>query len=572
MRAGLYRKNTFFMRLLMAAVCMLCCLVAQAQNNPYKIDDRLYALYAKAYNIRVKEESLPIADEMYRKAVDLGDRKAQCMALVIPMLHYLRRKYEPKFEEAVRKLQAKALEYGYDQYYYYAMTTRASFLANTGRPFEAYRYLSEMETFARKHNHLYGIFAGLDALGQIHFTRSEPGLAIKCYEEAIEIGTQYLPDQDMGSMYRRVAECYEETFDYRHMLAVAVKGYPLCRTKTSRKRILRTAACASFGIARRDLFRKYYDMYCKENGGEPSADSKLYEDIEVAILHMLDIGEFDKASEYIPKTFAYFPQRYGRLCELMYLCKGEWTNLSLQLGNYYPKRIAMTDSLHTAGDSEMDAHFINMGIEYDNRQLSSERQRMLNEQQAADIVNANLELSNTLLSLRNSSLELGRMRSQADLMRYSVLKKKLEAERLRQDVKARKAANAEQHTWIVTAFLAVAVLATAGFHYVMKRKRVMACLYRINSSLERNNVQLKAECEKAEAANNVKTVVLQNLDSSIRTPLANIAECSRYMAANNRLMSAEEMRAVSRRIQENTNYLLALVGKTLEKGLGNNDS
>ena len=568
MRAGLYHKNTLFIRLLTVAVCMLCCLVARAQNNPYKIDDRLYALYAKAYNIRVKEESLPIADEMYCKAVAIGDRKAQYMALVIPMLHYLRRRYEQKFEEAVRKLQAKAYEYGYEQYYYYAMTTRANFLANTGRTFEAYRYLADMETFARKHNHLYGIFAGLDALGQIHFTRSEPGLAIKCYEEAIEIGTQYLPDQDMGSMYRRVAECYEETFDYAHMLEVAVKGYPLCKTKTSRKRILRTAACASFGIARRDLFRKYYDMYCKVNGGEPSADSKLYEDIEVAILHMLDKGEYDKAGENIPKTFAYFTQRYGRLCELMYLCAGEWKNLSLQLGNYYPKRIAMTDSLHTAGDSEMDAHFINMGIEYDNRRLSSEHQRMLNEQQAAEIANANLKLSNTQLSLRNSSLELGRIQSQADIMRYSVLKKQLEAERLREEVKARKALNAELHTWIVAAFVAVVVLVAVGCLYIVKRRRVMKRLYVINSSLESNNLQLKAECEKAEAANNVKTVVLQNLDSSIRTPLANIAECSRHMAANNRLMSAEEMKNVSRKIQENTSLLLALVGKTLEKGLG----
>ena len=53
------------------------CISAEAQNNPYKIDDSLYPIFQRAIKWRTQPQGLLIADTLYAEATQKKDlRKA----------------------------------------------------------------------------------------------------------------------------------------------------------------------------------------------------------------------------------------------------------------------------------------------------------------------------------------------------------------------------------------------------------------------------------------------------------------------------------------------------------------
>lgn len=552
-------------RLLVIAVGIALSCTCMAQNNPYKINDSLYPLYMKAYRIRSDKASLPIANTMYKEAVRLGDRKAQVMALIIPMLYYQYQYDETNFERALKTMQAKAQEYGYEQYFYFGMTSKVNFLSNAKRAYEAYMYVNGMEEYARKHNHLYGMYAGLDALGILHYGRSEMSLAIQCYKQALEIGTKYLPEQDMGSMHRRIAECYEELQDFKNMLLYAQQGYPLCKSQAVKLRTLRATANAALMLGKDDLFEHYYEQFCKENGRKPNVHSKEYPEYEMAVMWMLHNHDYEQAGKYIPIANKFFPQRHERLCELYERQVGQYGRLSKRLNMYYTVRIGKIDSIHSASNTEIDAHFINMHMEYENRQLATERQRILNERQAASLKNANLELTNTRLSLRNSSLELGRAKAKADMLRLANSNKWLEAERLRNQIKETNAQHAAERVRVGMILAIMAILIVSGILLARVHKHVTRRLKHTNRQLARNHHKLTEARNKAVAADNVKTVLIKNMKSDITKHLDSIVKMSRMLTERDAKHTPEKRAEIFAHIRRDTEQMLKYVGEVLEK-------
>lgn len=62
--------------------------IIKAQNNPYKIDNQLYAYYQKSYQLIKKPEVMLMADTLFGMAAQKGDLKAQCLALNIKADYY----------------------------------------------------------------------------------------------------------------------------------------------------------------------------------------------------------------------------------------------------------------------------------------------------------------------------------------------------------------------------------------------------------------------------------------------------------------------------------------------------
>lgn len=58
-----------------------------AQNNPQRINDKLYPMYVKAYNMRMSAASLPIADSLCVASIASGDRYGEVYALSIHILY-----------------------------------------------------------------------------------------------------------------------------------------------------------------------------------------------------------------------------------------------------------------------------------------------------------------------------------------------------------------------------------------------------------------------------------------------------------------------------------------------------
>lgn len=256
--------------LLVVVVVMLCACLCRAQNNPYRINDELYKMYLDAYSYNTKPECIAKAHAMYERAVQLGDKKAQCIALVVPIAHYALIKDEHKFEHALKLLQEKSLAYNYEQYYYYGVTNKVNMLINLQRVPEAFEYLTKIESEADKRGSMYGRFTLLNALGQLHLINTTPSLALDCYERALKVGEEYLKEQDMAPQYRRIAECYESLYDYDRMLVFAMKGFAIAKSPTTKLIAIRGVCYAAFMLGRYDTFLHYYNAYAKLGKHEPN--------------------------------------------------------------------------------------------------------------------------------------------------------------------------------------------------------------------------------------------------------------------------------------------------------------
>ena len=553
------------LRLLVVVAATLFACRGVAQNNPYKINDQLYKEYMAAYKLRTKEDGLAMSQRLYDHAAAMGDRKAQCMALTIPVIYYAMHSTEDAaFEQAVKRLQDVSAKYGYEQYYYYGFTNRVNWLINKRRIYDAYSYVSHIEEEAQRQKSAYGSFTALNALGQVHAVRSEISLALNCFQKALEYGHNSLKGQDMAPMYRKIAECYEELYDYPRMLEYAEKGYSVSRSMATRLRSIRGVCYAAFMLGKYDTFQKYYKLY-SEIGHEPDVKSPLLHERDMAIMKLMYDRKFTEAMkqiETLPPTYKLHQQR---LAVELYRLRGDIKQGAYVMRGMYRGQVMGFDSVYQNNTDIIDSRITNQLLEFENRRLTLDHQKLLNEQQRIELHNSNLELANTQLSLNNSDLELQRTKSASSLMRFSYNNKQLEAAKLRGQIAAQQA---EQHThdlMIAAIFIVCIVIMVAVAAFTYNHNRLMARLRHTNDTLARNNRELSEAKEKAEAANHAKTAFINNMGNDIRHPLAEVARYSRIIANSSASASAEERRTNDAMLNANTQALLSIVDKVIDK-------
>ena len=525
--------------LLLMPVCAL------AQNNPYKIDDRLY-----------------------REAGRLGDKKARCLALTVPMLYYFDLTggdNEAAFLRAVDALQKESVSSGYRQYYYYGLSNRVNYLVNRNRYREALNVAQEFEKKARRENDAYGVFYGLNSIGLVHFTRNEIGTAIRTLNEALEVGRKYLPDQDMGTVYRKLSESYYIAFDFLKAYDAAQRGYDASRTKPMKMRLVYQMAQAQTELHNYDKVAELYDLYVKLGGRKPKVGDKSTEDIEMLAFYDIATGKYDEAEHLLQGMDSLFVARRTRL-EMALLHRTErWKELAALQQKFYGIRIASQDSMDIQDMVSLNTDFYNQRMLIDRRRLMMERLRAASEHQLTEIHNSNLELANTQLLLRHSSLELERTRNDADRLSLANDNKRLETAKLKSRIKAAQTERAAFQAHAGTAIAVVAVLITAALMYVRVHRRVTLRLNRIHSRLSANNEELKEAHRRAVAADNVKTTLIQNMTRNIDTHLHHITEYAALVTSRKTMHTSEERAEYFRQIRENTDRMLAIVKDVLEK-------
>ena len=550
-------------RLLLLAVVMAFAMSCRAQNNPFKINDQLYAIYDRAFHTRNTEEGRNLAMLMYQRAQKIGDHKAQVLALTIPMLHYYNARNDAEFEKAVKALQDKALQYNYEQYFYYAVSNRVNYLLVKHRMYEALTYIQSMEEFAKKNHHTYGIYSGLNTLGMVHMVRMEIGLAADFYRQALQVAEESMPNQNVAPLYRKISECYEELYRYDDMLAYARKGLNVAKTTESKLRLLHNTAYAEFMLEKYDDFAADYNAYAKLLGRQPQCDATNENDTEMGILKALYDKNYDRARDAI-KNYPKKTRRQYRLWIEYNRLIGDYQEMTKAQTFLYRSRIREQDSVRSSNFMEMNARFINQKLEYENQRLEMDRQRLLSERQTTELKNTHLKLANTQLTLRNSSLELRRAKSSSDLLRLSYDNKQLEADKLLNELNAEKAQKRLHDALLLSAFAIGTLVLIAVGVYIWNRRKLMRRLRNANDNLEKNNNELIAAKEKAVAADRVKTAFIQSMSHEIRTPLNAIVGFSELIANDEGDMPDDMRDDFSERIKTNSENLLMLVSDVLD--------
>ena len=558
-------------RLLLTAVAWTAaCLAAMAQNNPYKIHDSLYPTYVEAYRSRISEKGLALAQRLYDEAKRIGDKKAMCLALTVRMQHqYFNDKSGTLFNHADDELMAFAKKTGYRQYYFFGITNRVQYLLNQGNSYAAYRYAEQFVEQCRKGNDFYGIFYALDCLGTIHAERKEVTLAINAYREAIEIGIKYVKDQDLGTVYRKLADCYGLQFDYRRMYDTAKTGYAVARTNTMRMRMLRHMAFAQLKMQDYDGVEKCYRLYVKANGGPVNTYRTDFINSEMVVMHGIATRDFDKARHIIDSIYVS-PDKPRNVAAMrleieLFRRQGDMKGLATVRQVFYNNRIAMQDAVSAKELLNLNAQLYNQRLEIDNRQLAIAHQQVLNERQRSDIANANLELDNTRLSLRNSSLELSHTKADADRLRLATSNKHLETDRLRSKMKEESTRHRTFQLYAGAAVIVVLVMIVGGIYLLRLYRRVTRRLKLTHKQLADNYRELREARNRAVAADKAKAAVLHNMTRDINIPLNAITGFSTLIAERDRTYTPDERREFFKQIHSGTDQLLRIVGDALEK-------
>lgn len=563
MNLHITNANSTLRLLLLAVVVAVSCVCGHAQNNQYGIKDELYDIYVDAYRDRTTLKGLQLSTRLYNRAVQLGDTKAQCIAYTLPVSYYFfHREQKGLFFRAVKRLQDIALKLGHTQYYYFAFNNKVNFLLNLNLRDEAIRYIHETEDFARRNKDNFGIYTCLCAHGQMSISSREIYTALQYYNEALNMAQKMLPGIDIGNLYRRIAECYADTYEHDLMLDYGLMAFKQCNSVVTRQRTVRAVCYAAIMLDKNDVFERYYDAY-REMKGNVNPDSHDNEERDIAILKMLHDRDFNRAYTYIMKRDNQLKRH--RLLAKYYSLKGDYRALAALNEDLYHFQIRDCDSVRSHTYDGTLARFQNLRLDMRNQQLSSQRQHLDNERKSTELKAARLKLTNTQLTLKNSSLELSRTRSESDLLRLSYRKKQLETDKLRGELNTSKL-NQEFNDMLAMlgAMCGTVIMLGIGV-YLWSRSHLMMDLKETNDVLARNHTMLTRAKEHAEAASRVKSTFIQNMGNEIRQPLTELITLANTVASDNGKMSKQELSELNRQIAASTGELLGIVDSVLKK-------
>ena len=77
-----------YLSIFVLCTCFLSNIECHAQNNPFKINDRLYSYFLKLDANIQSDDALKMADTLFNMAKEENDLKTQCIALYTKARHY----------------------------------------------------------------------------------------------------------------------------------------------------------------------------------------------------------------------------------------------------------------------------------------------------------------------------------------------------------------------------------------------------------------------------------------------------------------------------------------------------
>ena len=526
---------------------IVCAFPAEAQNNPYKIDDVLYAKYRHVLKYRQDARCIPLSDSLYKDAVRLRDKKAACIALTTPVTYYLSINDSLHLVKAVLRLQEVARRNGYLQYYYFAYNDYVTYMIRNGHSLRALQLVGEMRNQALEDRHDYGLYTCMRAQGNIYFSRGEDELGAASYREAYEFQQKHLPEQDSSPLLRYLSRYYQTYTDsLDQAMEYAVKAERCAKTYEARTSARIERCKILYRMDRDEEFLALYDEL--KDTMEKNGQVQRYEILRLRIYRAMLEKDWEKAY-YWASQFEVSGYRTDFLMRIA-AKKGDYKQAlaySRRLRNY---KDSVNRQLHSSDLAEMN-------VLLDNERVKREAR--------------DLELKNTSLMLKNTRLELEHAQSQAAIEkayaennRLMLENRNLELERKNSELEQQKVKQKEEQMKAEAriALLGIILISLFVISFLMSvylyRRRKMLQALRVT------NENLIVARDKAEQSDKMKTQFIQNMTHEIRTPLNAIVGFSQLLTTPGMQVGEEEKAEFSRLIQHNSDLLTTLVNDVLD--------
>lgn len=538
---------------------MLICLSATggtaiAQNNNLKINDELYPMYKRAYQMRKSPECLLIADSIYRKAVVMNDPRTQAWAMYVTIYYYFSGSNNEKImEETVNKVKDFSQKHGFDDIYYLASINYINYLLNHRKSYIALDYANAMQKTAERTGSKYGQYISLEAIANIHFRRNEFSSAKDCYLKALKYAQDNIPGKKSTiTAYFRIAECSNFIKQYDDAIKYAIMGVDATHSKTTQLRNYIELGIAYYHTGQK---QKFFDLY---NKIASDLTALLYERDRIEMLTVIyHLYNNDYEAALAVARNASTEALKNELQEMIYTQKGDYKQALHYFNEYQGWRLEESYKL-------LQQDMADQEILSGNYKLREQNQQM-------EISNAQLALINSNLELKsiNNKAEEDRMRAQHNIL--GMKKKQLEAQNIKAKIETKaieqqkkEAAERSARIHMIILSTGIGILLVLLTIYLLFRIRMSHKLRDSNKLLDIQNKELAKAREHAEQATKMKTMFIQNMSHEIRTPLNAIVGFSQILAECSDDVSDEEKCDFSNRIEQSSDLILNIINDILD--------
>lgn len=546
------RIRLCYIRMLLIAMCLAGCIAPLcAQNNPYKIDDELYAYYVKAFRIRTQKVALAMADTLAERARERGDLKAECMAMAIPLNYYFYRHDVEGLAMASVQCKETALRNGYTQYYYHAYTMEINNLLNMGRHMAALKMTEQMRTDALEQEDKYGFFCCLRTLGNLYFTRQEYATSVLHFKEALDYMQKNLPDQDVGTIASTLANaCFNcKLFDEAlHYAEMAVEVGQTEKVVFDARLVV--AKCY-YQKEQHERLREYFDRYI-----EPNKLAGYNANYFITKVYRLVVdGHFEEAHLWADRIHEKLSS--CNIHQTLFFLEGKYKEAYECLVQNRAHSDSVRSKLQLSDLAELSAELENERLKHEAQALQLANTELNLKNTQLNLQNTELDLENTQLTLRNTELDLSDLRSRSELDRINAEKSELLLEKRELELSQLKAASDRQKLISNGFFFLTLLVVAAAVVYVLQHRRS-------ERLLRQKNLQLDQARGRAEESERMKTLFMQNMSHEIRTPLNSIVGFSELLATPGMELDDEEKAEYSALIRHNSELLSTLINDVLD--------
>lgn len=544
----------------LAVIVCLCLLLSAQTYATGNIGKDIKEMFQRALRIQNKKEVLPLLDSIQNLACRSGNREMETKAMYLRMNYWYRNATKiSELDRTVNPLIAKCQQYGEERMLYQAVSTRATWLTNSGEYQAAINYMDRMMEYARKHNHRFGIIIGHVALGNINRMRMEMAPAIAEYRKALDY-SRNVPDYDLGQNYKRIAECYLIAGHFDKVIATANEGVKESKLERYISGLLGMKAFALFMNEDYEGFRTAYNKFESMTNEKPDIQPIIIKCLHV--MKLIDDGKYAEADEALRKAKHI---GFWQYVDVGYFTKQE----------KYSEALTAMRGLNTSlyGDSKgsFATEWGRMSANVKNNMHEIDRQKAAHENALLELVRKNLEL-------KNNELELGKLKSEesfalvtAEGKRLQLQNQKMISDQLsdslanerisRQDQEQRLVA---RNRWLAISLGIIGVLLIAELMFYRRNKKLAQKLLHTNDRLTVTHEEMDKAYAEAQLSDRKKTEFIQNISHEIRTPLNSIVGFTQLLSDPAYKLSDEERLTMKDCINENSDILSRLISSILD--------
>lgn len=521
----------------------------KGQNNPFKIDDELYAYYMHCNRMLKEERVLAMSDTLFRRAGQKKDIKAQCLALHIKCDHYYFVENIPALQKAILDARKFIERTPYQQYIF---STWLKLITYYERRRWYGKALDEVQIFQKeaiRMNNTYGMTMFYKHAANIYAMQRDFAKSLELNKKALEYSLSNNGGKDLGGIYQNIGMAYSRfamsdsaIFYYRK----ALQATPNKTAKIINYIALGEESLYTYNvdlalqyIQKADNLRRMYPLYGASREryfilvAEYHRFIKNYE-TAIALCDSIsdDVAKL-KEKELIYKDMNNFEQAY------------KWSQ----------EYIRLKDSTRTADNNRLLA---DLTSRFDNERLNAEKDRL-------ELRNSRLELDHTktqqtLLVVERERNQLQLHNQELTLQQQSNELEKKNKEALYQKERAELMEVRKNQNLLLAIILGVSlmVVTTLAVAYSISRRQSF-------KKLKKEKAIAEQARREAENANRLKSLFLQNMSHEIRTPLNAIIGFTEVLNSGEDLGLTEgERKEMLGLISTNTDLLTTLINDILD--------